>query len=62
MMGKKLMSQVATDGLTPEQRVEKIFSKIDKDKDQQISAEEFKKAAADDASLVMILQVGGVSE
>ncbi|MEQ2217336.1 hypothetical protein XENOCAPTIV_005774 [Xenoophorus captivus] len=39
------------DGLTPEQRVDKIFSKMDKNNDDQISLEEFKEAAKSDPPL-----------
>lgn len=59
MVGDKFVSEAATNILPAKQRVEKLFSKIDKDGDQLITAEEFKKAAAEDPGLVMILNMGG---
>ena len=58
MAGKTSSTQAISDELNPNERVEKIFSKMDKDGDESITAEEFKKAAAEDPSLVMIMQVG----
>jgi len=50
------MMRMNQDGLTPQQRVDKIFTKMDKDKDDQISLEEFKEAAKSDPSIVLLLQ------
>lgn len=57
MVGKILTTGM-NDDLTPEQRVERIFSKMDKDHDEQITAAEFAAAANEDPSLVMLLQMG----
>ena len=43
---------------TLQDKVDRIFQKMDKDGDDMITAEEFKIAAKEDPSLVMILQVG----
>lgn len=43
---------------TLEEKVDRIFQKMDKDGDEMITVEEFKIAAKEDPSLVMILQVG----
>uniref|UniRef100_A0A8C2IMX4 Visinin like 1 n=1 Tax=Cyprinus carpio TaxID=7962 RepID=A0A8C2IMX4_CYPCA len=47
MVGTVIMMKMNEDGLTPEQRVDKIFSKMDKNNDDQITLEEFKEAAKD---------------
>ena len=44
MVGTVIMMKMNEDGLTPEQRVDKIFSKMDKNKDDQITLDEFKEA------------------
>lgn len=59
MVGEKALSKIIKDGLNPEQRVDKIFKRIDKDGDEKITLNEFKKAAAEDPSLVMLLQING---
>ncbi|NXI53140.1 HPCL4 protein, partial [Chloroceryle aenea] len=56
MVGTVIMMRMNQDGLTPQQRVDKIFTKMDKDKDDQISLEEFKEAAKSDPSIVLLLQ------
>lgn len=56
MVGTVIMMRMDQDGLTPQQRVDKIFTKMDKDKDDQISLEEFKEAAKSDPSIVLLLQ------
>ncbi|MEQ2195973.1 Visinin-like protein 1, partial [Xenoophorus captivus] len=48
MVGTVIMMKMNEDGLTPEQRVDKIFSKMDKNNDDQITLEEFKEAAKSD--------------
>ena len=57
MVGSILASTMS-DNLSPEERVERIFSKMDKDNDQQFTAAEFAQAAEEDPSLVMLLQMG----
>uniref|UniRef100_A0A8C7XSA3 Hippocalcin-like protein 4 n=1 Tax=Oryzias sinensis TaxID=183150 RepID=A0A8C7XSA3_9TELE len=47
------MLEIIEDGLTPQQRVDKIFSKMDKDHNDEISLEEFKEAAKSDPSIVL---------
>jgi len=54
MTGEDTQEQAAS----LEEKVDKIFTKMDKDGDDQITVEEFKIAAKEDPSLVMILQVG----
>lgn len=56
MVGTVIMMRMNQDGLTPQQRVDKIFTQMDKDKDDQISLEEFKEAAKSDPSIVLLLQ------
>lgn len=58
MVGSILAANMTQDDLTPEQRVDRIFAKMDKDHDEQITAEEFTIAAKEDPSLVMLLQMG----
>ena len=61
MVGEESMKQVVTDGLSPQQRVDRLFERIDKNKDEKITLEEFKKAAAEDPNLVMLLQISSNS-
>ncbi|XP_069462030.1 visinin-like protein 1 [Ambystoma mexicanum] len=56
MVGTVIMMKMNEDGLTPQQRVDKIFSKMDKNKDDQITLDEFKEAAKSDPSIVLLLQ------
>ncbi|XP_048193663.1 visinin-like protein 1 [Perognathus longimembris pacificus] len=56
MMGTVIMMKMNEDGLTPEQRVDKIFSKVDKNKDDHITLDEFKEAAKSDPSILLLLQ------
>ena len=56
MVGEKTLNQLLSDGLTPEQRVDHIFERMDKDGDEKITLSEFKTAAVEDPSLVMLLQ------
>ncbi|KAG8451650.1 hypothetical protein GDO86_003734 [Hymenochirus boettgeri] len=56
MVGTVIMMRMNQDGLTAQQRVDKIFTKMDKDKDDQITLEEFKEAAKSDPSIVLLLQ------
>ncbi|CAH2222173.1 hippocalcin 4 [Pelobates cultripes] len=56
MVGTVIMMRMNQDGLTPQQRVDKIFTKMDKDRDDQITLEEFKEAAKSDPSIVLLLQ------
>uniref|UniRef100_A0A8C9VTN0 Visinin-like protein 1 n=1 Tax=Scleropages formosus TaxID=113540 RepID=A0A8C9VTN0_SCLFO len=56
MVGTVIMMKMNEDGLTPEQRVDRIFSKMDKNHDDQITLDEFKEAAKSDPSIVLLLQ------
>ncbi|KAJ3608981.1 hypothetical protein NHX12_023509, partial [Muraenolepis orangiensis] len=56
MVGTVIMMRMNEDGLTPQQRVDKIFSKMDKDHNDEITLEEFKEAAKSDPSIVLLLQ------
>ncbi|OWK05037.1 hypothetical protein Celaphus_00002703 [Cervus elaphus hippelaphus] len=56
MVGTVIMMRMNQDGLTPQQRVDKIFKKMDQDKEDQITLEEFKEAAKSDPSIVLLLQ------
>lgn len=56
MVGTVIMMKMNEDGLTPEQRVDRIFSKMDKNNDDQITLDEFKEAAKSDPSIVLLLQ------
>lgn len=56
MVGTVIMMRMNEDGLTPQQRVDKIFSKMDKDQNDEITLEEFKEAAKSDPSIVLLLQ------
>ena len=56
MVGTVIMMRMNQDGPTPQQRVDKIFKKMDQDKDDQITLEEFKEAAKSDPSIVLLLQ------
>ncbi|KAG9330899.1 hypothetical protein JZ751_021802, partial [Albula glossodonta] len=56
MVGTVIMMRMNEDGLTPQQRVDKIFSKMDKDQNDEITLEEFKEAAKNDPSIVLLLQ------
>ena len=62
MIGDNVLAQVTEDGLTPQQRVDKLFQKVDKNGDQKITLKEFKLAARTDPSLVMLLQINGSGE
>ncbi|XP_007120867.1 hippocalcin-like protein 4 isoform X3 [Physeter macrocephalus] len=56
MVGTVITMRMNQDGLTAQQRVDKIFKKMDQDKDDQITLEEFKEAAKSDPSIVLLLQ------
>uniref|UniRef100_A0A3Q3IBV3 Hippocalcin-like protein 4 n=4 Tax=Percomorphaceae TaxID=1489872 RepID=A0A3Q3IBV3_MONAL len=56
MVGTVIMMRMNEDGLTPQQRVDRIFSKMDKDHNDEITLEEFKEAAKSDPSIVLLLQ------
>uniref|UniRef100_A0A3P9ACH3 Hippocalcin-like protein 4 n=2 Tax=Esociformes TaxID=8007 RepID=A0A3P9ACH3_ESOLU len=56
MVGTVIMMRMNEDGLTPQQRVDKIFSRMDKDHNDEITLEEFKEAAKSDPSIVLLLQ------
>lgn len=56
MVGTVIMMRMNEDGLTPQQRVDKIFSKMDKDHNDEITLDEFKEAAKSDPSIVLLLQ------
>ncbi|KAH0515350.1 Hippocalcin-like protein 4 [Microtus ochrogaster] len=55
MVGIVIMMRMNQNGLTPQQCVDKIFKKMDQDKDDQITLEEFKEAAKSDPSIVLLL-------
>ena len=56
MVGKEHLSVLLVDGLAAQERMEKIFSKVDQDGDVSITFEEFQKAAYNDSSLLNLLQ------
>lgn len=56
MVGTAMMMRMSEDGLTPQQRVDRIFSRMDKDQNHEITLEEFKEAAKNDPSIVLLLQ------
>ena len=58
MLGEKATEEVLTDGLSAEERTDRIFEQMDKDGDQKISLEEFEKAAFEDPSLMQLMQIG----
>ena len=50
--------EVLTDGLSPQERTDRIFNQMDKDGDEAISLAEFKMAACNDPNLMFLMQVG----
>ena len=58
MLGEQTTAEVLTDGLSPQERTEKIFKRMDKDGDEKITEVEFKKAATEDPTLMSLMQVG----
>jgi len=56
------MSAMMPDNLTAAERAELIFSKMDKDGDEHVTAEEFTLAAQKDPSLTMLFQLGSQME
>lgn len=58
MGGETHKKKLEADGQTTEDRVDRMFARIDKDGDQSITVEEFKKAVLEDPSLVTIMQIG----
>ena len=59
MIGENKIAEMASDELSPQQRVDDLFQRVDKDGNQKITLQEFKQAAKDDPSLVMLLHVNG---
>jgi len=56
LVGEKNVELITSDGLSAQQRVDRMFDVIDKDGDQQITVEEFRIAANMDPTLVILLQ------
>ncbi|KAG9328513.1 hypothetical protein JZ751_013476 [Albula glossodonta] len=59
MVGTVIMMRMNEDGLTPQQRVDKIFSKMDKDQNDENDTDQsggVQEAAKNDPSIVLLLQ------
>ncbi|XP_002124905.2 visinin-like protein 1 [Ciona intestinalis] len=58
LVGEDIIYTILPEQLTPQQRADRIFSRMDKDGDEQVTLKEFLVAARLDPSLVMLLQIG----
>ncbi|CAK8690759.1 unnamed protein product [Clavelina lepadiformis] len=56
LIGDRRIQEVLPNRLTAQQRADQIFSKMDKDGDENITLEEFKIAVSQDPSLVLLFQ------
>ena len=56
MVGEKEIQRTMQDHLTPHERVEDIFKRMDKDRNCKITFDEFRSAVNRDPSLLMLMR------
>ena len=59
MVGEKEIHRTMKDGLSPLERVEDLFSRMDEDGNSKITFDEFRTAVNRDPSLLMLMRAHG---